>query len=55
VKNGQSKPIQVDTAGNIIDGNHRARAAAEMGEDVDAQVAPIAGANRVLDLPIIQR
>jgi uncharacterized protein RhaS with RHS repeats len=59
MRNGQSQPIKIDTTGNIIQGNHRARAAADMGQNVEAHVVQMPGAtpgpNRVTDLPVLQR
>lgn len=45
----------MDQTGNIYDGNHGARAAAEAGEMVEVIEIPNAqpGANFVTDLPVI--
>jgi RHS repeat-associated protein len=58
LQNGDKvRNIQVDKTGRILDGNHRARAAAEAGQDVTADVvddlSAQPGPNRVQDLPVI--
>jgi uncharacterized protein RhaS with RHS repeats len=58
LQNGDKvRNIQVDRTGRILSGNHRARAAADAGQDITADVvddlSPQTGPNHVQDLPVI--